>query len=374
MPDDRGSAVAEPLEDLDAVAAVYADRYFSAPDGDRAALRDAFVGACLPMAGRLARRFRGRGEPLDDLEQVARLGLIKAIVRFEPDRGSFTAYAVVTIRGEIKRHFRDRAWAMHVPRHVKDLHLAVRRTTEELTAERPHTPTITEIAERLGVNEDEVADAMVSGGGYSPMSLNSPVNGSEQTIELGDLLGGTDPALELVDDRVTVAGLLQRLPARERQMLAMRFQGNQSQSEIAATFGISQMQVSRLLARALAWLREAMLSDEVPRWTGASAAHELAGLDITSRGTNGVLTLRCRGEIDRDSARRLRAALRQAVAARPQQLTVDLSGVALVDAAGVAVLHDGVTAAERAGVRMRLAGVQPYVRHILDVSGLGTSF
>jgi RNA polymerase sigma-B factor len=373
MPQNRGSAVAEPLEDLDAVAAAYADRYFAAPERARAGLRDEFVAACLPMASRLARRYRGRGEPLDDLEQVARLGLIKAIDRYEPDRGSFTAYAVVTIRGEIKRHFRDRTWSMHVPRHVKDLHLAVRRAAEELTAERPQKPTIAEIAGRLGVEEAEVADAMVSGGGYSPLSLNTPVTGSEQAIELGDLLGGTDPALDLVDDRVTVAGLLQRLPARERQMLALRFQGNQSQSEIAGVFGISQMQVSRLLARALAWLREAMLSDEVPRWTGA-AAHELTGLDISSAGTNGLLTLRCRGEIDRDSADRLRAALRQAVAARPRRLTVDLTGIALVDAAGVAVLQDGATAAERAGVEMRLAGVQPYVRHILQVSGLDALF
>jgi RNA polymerase sigma-B factor len=357
------------LEDLDAAAISYAEQMAHAPDTERSELRAELTRFCLPFAGRLARRFRGRGEPLEDLEQVARLGLLKAIDRYDPARGSFTAYAVITISGEIKRHFRDRTWGVHVPRRVQDLSLEVGHASTALTNTLSRSPTVGELAERLRVTEEAVLDAVASSAGYSPASLNAPAN-VEGDGEVGDLLGGDDSDLELVDDKVTVAGLLLRLPARERQMLAMRFYGNRTQAEIAAALGISQMHVSRLLSRALSWLREAMLSDEPPRWEGGGAQAEHA-MEVSVGRDGGVFTVRVRGEVDRDTAERLRMGLRHAVAtAAGDRLVIDLSGVPLLDAAGVAVLLDAASAAAVAGVELSLTGAQAYVARILGVSGL----
>jgi RNA polymerase sigma-B factor len=302
---------------------------------------------------------------------VARLGLIKAIDRYDPERGSFTAYAVITISGEIKRHFRDRTWGVHVPRRLQDLGLEVGHASMMLTSDLSRTPTVAELAERLNVGEDAVLEAVESAAGYAPASLNVPVTNTDGAAEFGDLIGGADPDLEAVDDKITVAGLLIRLPARERQMLAMRFYGNRTQAEIAAQLGISQMHVSRLLSRSLAWLREAMLSDVPPRWEGPGARHDLHGMQVTAGWSDGALTVRIRGEVDRDTAERLRLALRHAVGtAGPDRLVVDLGGVPLVDAAGVAVLLDAAQAASVAGIGLTLVGAQPYVSRILAVSGL----
>jgi RNA polymerase sigma-B factor len=167
-----------------------------------------------------------------------------------------------------------------------------------------------------------------------------------------------------------VARLLLRLPARERQMLAMRFYGNRTQAEIAAELGISQMHVSRLLSRALAWLREAMLSDAVPRWEGASRPDQ-PGMQVSVSRSGGVYKVAVRGEVDRDNADRLRMGLRHAVStAGPDRLVIDLTAVPLVDAAGVAVLIDAASAASVAEVPLSLRGAQPYVARILAVSGL----
>jgi RNA polymerase sigma-B factor len=186
--------------------------------------------------------------------------------------------------------------------------------------------------------------------------------------ELGDLLGGADADLESVDDRLTVSRLLLRLPARERQMLAMRFYGNRTQAEIADELGISQMHVSRLLSRALSWLREAMLSDVPPRWKNG---HDDAGIRLSLFRSADAMTVRVHGEVDRDTTEQLRSALRRAIGlAGTDPLVVDLAEVPLVDAAGVAALVDAVAAAEAAGVRVSLSGVQPYVARILAVSGL----
>jgi RNA polymerase sigma-B factor len=356
------------LEDLDTAATTYAERLVSATGVERAALRDELTRYCLPFAGRIARRYRGRGEPLEDLEQVARLGLVKAIDRYDPGRGSFTAYAVVTISGEIKRHFRDKTWGVHVPRRVQDLSLEVGHASMVLTNALSRTPTVAELAERLEVNETAVLEALESAAGYSPASLNAPA-GAEGGGEFGDLLGGADADLELVDDRLTVADLLLRLPARERRMLAMRFYGNRTQAEIASELGISQMHVSRLLSRALSWLRQAMLSDIPPRWDGAGGQLE-HGMHISVLANADGLVVRVRGEVDRDTAERLRTSLRHAVSKAPDRLVIDLSGVPLVDAAGVAVLTDAASAAAVAEVGVSLTGAQPYVARILAVSGL----
>jgi RNA polymerase sigma-B factor len=355
------------LEDLDLVAVAYAASSAGAAPAEQARLRDELTSHCLPFAGRMARRYRGRGEPMDDLEQVARVGLLKAIDRYDPARGSFTAYAVVTISGEIKRHFRDRTWGVHVPRRVQDLSLEAGHATAVLTAELARRPTTAELAARLQVSEDALRDAQVSSGGYSPASLNIPVGGQDAG-ELGDLLGGADADLESVDDRLTVSRLLLRLPARERQMLAMRFYGNRTQAEIAAELGISQMHVSRLLSRALSWLREAMLSDTPPRWR---SGHDDPGVRLSVIRSAGALTVRVGGEVDRDTTGQLRAVLHRAVVmAGADSVVIDLAGVPLIDAAGAGALVDTVAAGDAAGVRVSLSGARPCVARILAVSGL----
>ena len=357
------------LEDLDTAALAYAARVADLPPGDRQEARDDLVRFALPFAGRLARRYRGRGEPLEDLEQVARLGLVNAVDRYDPERGSFTAYAAITIVGEIKRHFRDRTWGVHVPRRLRDLILEVGQTTAALTSELSRAPTIAEVAVRLDTPQEEILAALESAAGYSPASLNAPVGG-ESSAEFGDLVGEWDSDLESVDDRVTVSGLLCRLPWRERRILAMRFYGNQTQAEIAARFGISQMHVSRLLSRALTWLRQAMLNEAPPPWhTGADGDGQ--DLRISARRVGDLVVLEVGGEVDRDTAPRLRQAVVEAVTVgRPAEVVVGLVDVPLVDAAGIAALLAGQEAARGMGVRLRLTGAQPYVRHSLGVAGL----
>lgn len=356
------------VEDLDQVAARYAEQCAGLPEPERRLLRDQVIANALPFAGRLARRYKGRGESLEDLEQVARLGLVKAVDRYDPQRGSFTAYAVITICGEIKRHFRDKTWGVHVPRRLQDLGLEIGHATVLLTNQLSRSPTVSELANHLHTTEEAVLEALESAAGYTPASLNAPVGG-EGTAELGDLFGGPDSALDAVDDRLAVARLLCRLPARERRILAMRFYGNRTQAEIAAEFGISQMHVSRLLTRALTWLREALLSDAAPRWdTGARAdVHELK---ISSHQVAGALVVVVDGEVDRDTAAPLRKALLAAAGQAPGGVRVDVSAVPLVDAAGVSALLAGYEACRAAGHPFRVVGAQQHVARVLAVSGL----
>ncbi|MEV6300368.1 SigB/SigF/SigG family RNA polymerase sigma factor [Actinoplanes sp. NPDC051861] len=367
------SPISEPaehtLEDLDAAAGAYARRRSGASPSEADAIRENLVRYCLPFAGRLARRYRGRGEYLEDLEQVARLGLVKAVDRYDPERGSFTAYAVITISGELKRHFRDRTWGVHVPRRVQDLSLEVGHASMVLTSMLARKPTTAELADQLGVTEQAVLEAVESAAGYSPASLNAPVAG-DGAMEFGDLIGDVDDELEAVTDKLTVTELLLRLPARERRMLAMRFYGNRTQAEIATELGISQMHVSRLLSRALTWLREAMLSDVPPRWDGAEAQAR-HGMQVSVTRDGSSLTVRVRGEVDRDTAERLGAGLRHAVGTPGvSAVVVDMSGVPLIDAAGVAVLVEALQLAASRDVGFGVAGAQPYVARILAVSGL----
>jgi RNA polymerase sigma-B factor len=357
------------LEDLDAAALVYAGRRAGASRAELEAAREDLVRYCLPFAGRMARRYRGRGEYLEDLEQVARLGLVKAVDRYDPERGSFTAYAVITISGELKRHFRDRTWGVHVPRRVQDLSLEVGHASMLLTSTLSRTPTVGELAERLGVTEAAVMEAVESAAGYSPASLNAPV-AEDGAIEFGDLLGDVDGDLESVTDKLTVTDLLLRMPARERRMLALRFYGNRTQAEIADELGISQMHVSRLLSRALTWLREAMLSDNPPHWEGEARSGR-PGMQVSVASDGGAVRVRVRGEVDRDTADRLRIGLRHAMSGDGvSAVTVDLTAVPLVDAAGVAVLVEALQTAAAARVEFGVTGAQPYVARILAVSGL----
>jgi RNA polymerase sigma-B factor len=362
-PTDRG------LEDLDAAAMAYAARIQGLPPERRQEARDDLVRFALPFAGRLARRYRGRGEPLEDLEQVARLGLVNAVDRYDPERGSFTAYAAITIVGEIKRHFRDRTWGVHVPRRLRDLILEVGQATAALTCELSRSPTVGELAERLETPEAEILAALESAAGYTPASLNAPVGG-ESSAEFGDLVGEPDTALESVDDRVTVTGLLCRLPWRERRILAMRFYGNQTQAEIAARFGISQMHVSRLLSRALTWLRQSMLTDAPAPWQGgAGETDRRTPLCVRRAGDRTVVEVT--GEIDRDGAEQLqRAVVAAASDGRPGQVVVDLTGLPALDVGAVNALLAGREAAARAGVPLRLTSARPAVRRSLAAAGL----
>ncbi|MEV4617830.1 SigB/SigF/SigG family RNA polymerase sigma factor [Asanoa sp. NPDC049573] len=359
------------LPALDAVAMSYAQR--SGDDARRLA-RERLVRSAMPFAGRLARRYRGRGEPMDDLEQVARLGLLKAVDRFDPERGAFTGFAAATIIGELRRHFRDRTWGVHVPRRMQELSIEVNRASTEMTARLRRSPTVPELAERLRVDEDDVLAALETAAAYTPLSLNMPAR-AESEAELGDLIGGADVGLEAVDDRLTVASLLCRLPERERRILALRFYGNKTQTEIATELGISQMHVSRLLSRALAWLREAMLSDAPKQWQAGTGPGEHHEITVQRRDRAGLVRLDVAGEVDRDTADPLRAALLdavEAVAGRPQprEVAVSLAGVPIIDAAGVSALLAGLEAARAAGVRLRIGDMQVYVRRTLRVAGL----
>ena len=199
------------LEDLDSAADRYVRDCHDADDAQKSRLRAEFVRQALPFAGRMARRYRSRGELSDDLVQVARLGLVKAVDRYDPQRGSFTAYAVITITGEIKRHFRDHTWGVHVPRRMQDLGLEINHATTVLTTRLARTPTAEEIAEHIGSGAAEIRTAQTSAAGYSLASLNAPA-GDRGEAEVGDLLGMPDPELGMVEDRTTVEQLLYRLP------------------------------------------------------------------------------------------------------------------------------------------------------------------
>jgi RNA polymerase sigma-B factor len=360
---------AVPLEDLDLAAEGYKRACADADPDTRRQLQEDFVEVALPFAGRLARRYRNRGEPVEDLEQVARLGLVKSVNRFDPERGSFTAYAIITITGEIKRHFRNHGWGVHVPRRLQDLCLEVGQAESVLTARLNRRPTDAEVGEHLGIDPADVREARLSAGGYAPGSLNLPAEGYHG-VEVGDLLGAPDPGLDLVDDRASLERLMLHLPERERRILGMRFYGNRTQCEIAQELGVSQMHVSRLMSRALTWLRQAMLTDSVPPWAGLDDTDHRLDLATNYRGD----TIRCRvtGEIDRDNAAHLRSELLDALrgGGRMARLVLDLTEVPLLDAAGVGVLVAVHDAARVRGIEMRVTGLTPFVARIVAVSGL----
>lgn len=222
------------------------------------ALRDELITAHIGLAEYLARRFANRGEPLDDLIQVASVGLLKAVDRFDPDRGlEFSTYATPTIVGELKRHFRDKGWAVRVPRRVQELHLRLAKVVNTLGQELGRSPTIEEIARYAEVSEEEVLEAIEAGHAYRFASLDAPAGGSDdEGGTLSSQLGDEDPAMEDIEHRVALSPLLATLPPRERTILHLRFFEGMTQSEIAGRLGISQMHVSRLLARSLAQLRD----------------------------------------------------------------------------------------------------------------------
>jgi RNA polymerase sigma-B factor len=225
---------------------------------DRVRVRARLIEMYIPLAEYLARRFRNRGEHFDDLVQVANLGLIKSVDGYDPDRGAaFTSYAIPMIVGELKRHFRDKGWDVRVPRRLQELRLEISKVSGDLAQDLGRSPTVADLARRLEVSEEEVIEGLDCGQAYRALSLDAPAgdSGDPGAAGLGDLLGGEDPDMHNVENREALRPLLAKLPEREQKIIAMRFHGNLTQSQIAAELGISQMHVSRLLAGALRSLR-----------------------------------------------------------------------------------------------------------------------
>jgi RNA polymerase sigma-B factor len=251
--------------DYDEYAPLLAE-YAELSDDDprRERVRERLVHGFLPVARNIARRFARRGEPTDDLEQVASLGLLHAIERFDPGRErDFLSYAVPTIMGEVRRHFRDSAWSVRTPRSVKDRYVAVGSATASMSQRLGRAPTAAELAEHLNMTRDEVAEAISAHGSYQPASLDESLGDGDDSA-LVDILGVMDGELDRVEVRSLVGSLVRDLPERERTMLALRFVHEKTQAEIAAVLCISQMHVSRLLSRTLAALR-----DQIERETAA---------------------------------------------------------------------------------------------------------
>jgi RNA polymerase sigma-B factor len=259
----RAESLVRRREDDDAFTQVLLIRLARLPvdHPDRSSLRDRLIETHLPLAAHLARRFRHRGEPFDDLVQVARLALVKSVDGYDPSRGAaFTSYAVPMILGELKRHFRDKGWNVRVPRRLQELRLEMRNAGMELTQRLGHSPTAAEMAEYLGVTEDAVVEALECGGAYRAVSLDAPAGDEKTTAQLADLLGEVDPDIEEIEQREALRPLIAKLPKREQKIIALRFFGNMTQTEIADRLGISQMHVSRLLAHALGVLRRGLLA------------------------------------------------------------------------------------------------------------------
>jgi RNA polymerase sigma-B factor len=225
-------------------------------DRDESA-REALVQRFMPLARNLARRYDRSSEPFEDLLQVASVGLLKALNRFDPARGySFPSFAVPTILGEMRRYFRDCGWSVHMPRGDQERALKIREAQETLTAEHGRAPTVNQLSVYLEIGQEQVIDALQAGQAYEALSLDAPRPGAEdETMSYGDSIGENDERYELVELDATVVAALEHIPTREREMLHMRFIEELTQTEIAQRVGISQMQVSRLLRRSLAQLR-----------------------------------------------------------------------------------------------------------------------
>ncbi len=226
----------------------------------QATARDALVHLHLPLVEHCARRFRNRGEPYEDLVQVGTIGLLKSIDRFDTERGvEFSTYATPTIIGEIKRYFRDKGWAIRVPRRLQELRMQISATTAELTQKLGRSPTPRELAEAIGCTVDDIVEGMESSNAYSTLSLDATDDAAEGGgSSMLDAIGVDDEGLENVEIRESIKPLIEQLPPREKRILLLRFFKNMTQSQIAEEIGVSQMHVSRLLNRTLEQLRTSL--------------------------------------------------------------------------------------------------------------------
>ncbi|WP_329260414.1 RNA polymerase sigma factor SigF [Streptomyces sp. NBC_01478] len=259
----RTSTKQHPHDDAPDTAESFRTLAQLAPGPQHDAVRERIVVAWLPMADRLAGRFRNRGENSEDLRQVAALGLVKAVDRYDPERGNaFESYAVPTITGEIKRHFRDYMWTVHVPRRVQELRNQVRRAARDLSQTVPgRRPTVAEIAKQAGLGEGDVLVGLEALESFTALSLDAELPGGEDGYSLSDTLGSPDPALDTVVDREAVKPGLQALPERDQVILYQRFFGGMTQAAIAEQLGISQMHVSRLISLCCERLRDQVMQD-----------------------------------------------------------------------------------------------------------------
>jgi RNA polymerase sigma-B factor len=253
------TAQLRPSQPLSALQTISSDELFIRcnRDQDRHA-RDELVTRFLPLARKLARRYAGSRESIDDLVQVASLGLVKAVDRFDPTRDiAFSSFAVPTILGELKRYFRDLGWSVHVPRGAQEMALKVEQARHQLASRSGRSPSVHELAQFLEWSLDEVIEALEAGSAHHSVSLDAPTDDREGEIgTLAQSLGGDDERLETVEDRVTVAEAIRTLPARERRVLYLRFVEDLTQTQIAEQVGVSQMQVSRILRRSITQLQD----------------------------------------------------------------------------------------------------------------------
>ncbi|GAA2914484.1 hypothetical protein GCM10010517_80920 [Streptosporangium fragile] len=225
-------------------------------------LRERIVEMHRPLALEIARRYRYRGEPLEDLLQAAYVGLMKAINGYDPTLGhAFRGYAVVTMTGEVKRHFRDRTWAIRVPRVYQERRAELNRLVADLSQVLGRSPTVAELAAKMNISEEDVLLTLDASAAYSALSLDAPLGTDDDAAALGDVIPDEDDALGFLVDREAVKPLIDKLPAREKNILLLRFFGNMTQAEIAAEFGISQMHVSRILRKVLDQLREELVAE-----------------------------------------------------------------------------------------------------------------
>jgi RNA polymerase sigma-B factor len=225
-------------------------------------LRERIVEMHRPLAMEIARRYRYRGEPLEDLLQAAYVGLMKAINGFDPTLGhAFRGYAVVTMTGEVKRHFRDRTWAIRVPRVYQERRAELNRLVADLSQDLGRAPTVAELAAKMKISEEDVLLTLDASAAYSALSLDAPLGADDDAAALGDIIPDEDDALGVLVDREAIKPLIDKLPTREKNILLLRFFGNMTQAEIAAEFGISQMHVSRILRKVLDQLREELVAE-----------------------------------------------------------------------------------------------------------------
>ncbi|MFD3510159.1 RNA polymerase sigma factor SigF [Nocardia sp. NPDC058666] len=238
------------------------------PPGDELdTLRAHIIELCLPLADHIARKFNGRGEQFDDLAQTARVGLVLAVDRYDVARGSsFLSFAIPTIMGEVRRHFRDRTWAVRVPRRLKEIQLRIGPATEELSQRLGRLPNARELADELDVDLVEVTRALVASNGYQTNSIDGVTHDGRDnsTQPIAETLGADEPCYQLTEDAMAVRPLIAALPDEERRVLIMRFYESKTQGQIADELGVSQMQVSRILSRTLALLREQALAEPTP--------------------------------------------------------------------------------------------------------------
>ena len=374
------------------------ERFAAFASSRDAALRDELVRAYLPLAEYLAKRFMHRGVAADDLFQVASLGLVKAVDRFDPGRGvTFSTFATPTIVGELKRHFRDKGWALRVPRRLQELHLELASTIGSLTQELGRSPTIAEIAARANVSEEAVLEATDVAQVYRISSLEVPATEDGETFDSrSGALSDIDGNLELVEERVEIARLLQALSPREQTIVHMRFFEGSTQSEIAGRLGISQMHVSRLLARSIEQLRQEARTQAV---TGRRSAgrtvrgssnrsssdrrnrkrvkvtrEQTMDFDVDVDKQDGVAIVAVSGELDISTSPWLRDRLVELAGSDAKRIVVDLEAVEFLDSTGLGVLVGGLKRMRSNGGDLVLVCTKPRILKVFEITALTKVF